>query len=396
MRSLQEDGFTFDYGGSHIVFSKDKEALNFILSIMGENKTKIKRNTKILYKLNYVKYPFENGLSDLPKKDNFECISKFIINFLMREGRLIAAPSNLKEWCYYAFGQGIADRYLIPYNEKIWKHPLDHIGLDWVDRIPFPPLEDMIKSSLGIDTEGYKHQLHFYYPKYGGIQSIIKSLEKKINGDIIVDFQVKSIRKIDDKWLVSDGKRQKQYDRIISTIPVHGLIEALNAPERISNAADRLKFNSIITVMIGLDAPKINDISWLYIPERSCITHRISFPSNFSQFVVPENKSSLLAEITCNIGDEIWQMSDESIINRVKKELVKLEIFDESDICYLNLRRLRYAYVINSIDYGADLEILKDYLSRMGIDLLGRFAEFDYINMDQCILRVIEFFKDEF
>ena len=34
-----------------------------------------------------------------------------------------------------------------------------------VDRIPRPPDDDIIKSAKGIDTEGYKHQLYFHYPK---------------------------------------------------------------------------------------------------------------------------------------------------------------------------------------------------------------------------------------
>lgn len=36
-RSIQEEGFTFDYGGSHIIFSKDEEVLRFILDLLGDN-----------------------------------------------------------------------------------------------------------------------------------------------------------------------------------------------------------------------------------------------------------------------------------------------------------------------------------------------------------------------
>lgn len=40
--------------------------------------------------------------------------------------------------------------------------------------------------------------------------------------------------------------------------------------------------------------------------EVDILTRRISFPSNYSPYVSPKGKSSVLAEITCNIGDEIW------------------------------------------------------------------------------------------
>jgi len=179
MRSIQEEGFTFDIGGSHVIFSKDKNILNFMLSLLNGNYVRRRRNAKILYKGRFVKYPFENGLADLPKEDNFECIYHFIKNLIKREKGELTSPTNLKEWCYYNFGKGIAEKYLIPYNEKIWKYPLEKISLEWVERISNPSIEDIIKSALGIPTEGYTHQLYFYYPKYGGIQSLIKSIESK-------------------------------------------------------------------------------------------------------------------------------------------------------------------------------------------------------------------------
>jgi len=46
-------------------FLKDKEVLEVIFNLLGDNVVKNKRNTKILYKGRYVKYPFENGLHDL-------------------------------------------------------------------------------------------------------------------------------------------------------------------------------------------------------------------------------------------------------------------------------------------------------------------------------------------
>jgi len=149
-RSLEEEGFTFDWGGSHIIFSKDQEVLDFMLEKLGDNIVKRRRNTKILYKGNFVKYPFENGLSELPLQDNFECLRGFI-NVLLETN---TKPGNFKEWLYATFGDGIAEKYLVPYNEKIWNYDLTKMSAWWVEgRVPKPPVEDIIKSSLGIVTE---------------------------------------------------------------------------------------------------------------------------------------------------------------------------------------------------------------------------------------------------
>ncbi|MGQ9641962.1 MAG: protoporphyrinogen/coproporphyrinogen oxidase [Candidatus Bathycorpusculaceae bacterium] len=386
MRTLQREGFTFDYGGSHIIFSKNKEILDFMLKLLRSNKVQNRRNTKILYKGKYyVKYPFENGLADLPVKENFECLYYFIRNLVKREKGELKKPSNLKEWFYYTFGEGIAEKYLIPYNEKIWKYPTEKMSLEWVERVPNPPVEDIIKSSLGIQTEGYTHQLYFYYPKVGGIQALIKSLEEKIKDRIAINFEVKRIRRNGKQWLISNGAEERAYTKVVSTIPIQKLVEAVSASQEVKETAHQLKYNSLITVMLGIDRKKINDLSWLYIPEKDILTHRVSFPSNYSPNVAPKRKSSVLAEITCIIGDRIWRMRNEEIINRVINELHQLRIIDKSEVCFSELRKTEYAYVISDLYYSKNVKAIEEYFAKTGIDLVGRFAEFKYLNMDACI-----------
>lgn len=393
MRSVQENGFTFDIGGTHVIFSKDEEVLNFMLNLLGDNKIKNKRNAKILYKGRYIKYPFENGLADLPKEENFECLYYFIINLIKKEKGEIKPPKNLKEWFYYTLGKGIAEKYLIPYNEKIWKYPLEDISIEWVERIPNPSIEDVIKSSLGIETEGYTHQLYFYYPKKGGIQALIRSLESKIKGIIIRNFEIKKIRKENGVWIVSNGKEERIYDRIISTIPIFDLVNAVNPEKEIREVVKKLKYNSLITVMIGVDTPKLNDFSWLYIPDRNVLPHRVSFPSNFSPYVAPKGKSSVLAEITCRPLDEIWRMKDEKILDEVIEQLHELKIINKNKVCYQNVKRLKYAYIIYDLEYKKNIEIVRKYFKKIGIDLIGRFSEFEYMNMDACIRHAIDFVR---
>lgn len=382
IKTLHDDGFTFDYGGSHIIFSKDTEVLDFMVNLLGDNKVRSRRNTKILYKGCYVKYPFENGLSNLSNYDNFECLYYFIQNLIKKE---MDIPKNLKEWCYYTFGRGISEKYLIPYNEKIWKYPLEKMSLEWVERIPNPPVEDIIKSSLGIETDGYIHQLYFYYPRVGGIWTLIKSLEEGIKDKIITNFNVKKIKKEDEKWIILNGQEEKSYDKIISTIPIHNLVNVLNVPVDVKIAVNNLKYNSLITIMIGINKPKINDFTWLYIPDKDVLTHRVSFPSNYSSYVVPEGKSSVLAEITCNIGDGIWKIKDDDLIKKTISDLHRLKIINKEDVCFVKVKRTKYAYVINDLDYRDNIRIVRDYMSEVGIDIVGRFSEFKYLNMDDCI-----------
>jgi len=391
MRSLSQDDFTFDYGGSHVLFSKDKEALSFLLGLLENNKTRHRRKTKILYKRRYVKYPFENGLSDLSTNENFECLSSFVQNLINKQTGKKDSPRNLKEWFYYNFGSGMAEKYLIPYNTKIWKHPLEEMTLEWADRIPNPPLEDVIKSSLGIKTEGYVHQLYFYYPKNGGIQALIDKLRNPLNDRIANSFEIKMVMREKNRWIVSDGEREEQFDKIVSTIPANELVKVMHAPREVKKAASNLKYNSLICVMIGLDVEKVNDLSWLYIPDRDILPHRVSFPSNYSLHAAPAGKSSLLAEITCSANSKIWRMGDDKLADRVINDLVHLKLITKKDICFSVVRKTKYAYVINDLDYHEDITTVKDFLTKEGISSIGRFGEFNYLNMDACVRSATNF-----
>ena len=57
LHSIKRDGFTFDIGGSHILFSRNEKLLKYLLDILNNNYKMNTRNTKILFKNKYVRYP---------------------------------------------------------------------------------------------------------------------------------------------------------------------------------------------------------------------------------------------------------------------------------------------------------------------------------------------------
>ncbi|QLJ53487.1 MAG: hypothetical protein Sv326_1312 [Candidatus Fermentimicrarchaeum limneticum] len=387
-RSLQEKGFTFDYGGSHVIFTKDEEVFDLYKKLLRGNWVERKRNSKILFKGRYIKYPFENGLYQLPMRDNYECLLTFMQNLIKKSIGKVSKPTNFQEWMYYTFGKGITEKYLIPYNRKLWNYPPDKISLGWLENsIPMPPAEDIIKSSLGIKTEGYSQNLMFYYPIHGGINALVKPMEEKLQSKITYNFEVKSIKKEGSKFIVSNGKEEKEYDRLISTMPLPELIDSMHGvPKEVREAKKKLKYNSLVSVMLGVDEPRINDISWMYVPDDADGDfNRLSFPFNFSENVVPADASSILAEITCTYNDAIWKQDDERAIDAVVSDLERIGITKYSKIFYAKVKRSKYAYIIYDLDYGKNTSTIFKFLKETGIDSCGRFAEFKYMNMAACI-----------
>ncbi|MFI5024838.1 MAG: NAD(P)-binding protein, partial [Alphaproteobacteria bacterium] len=79
-RSLVEEGYTFDRGGPHVLFSHNKEILALLRAQLGDNLGERRRNNRIWYDGRLVKYPFENGLYDLAPQDRFECLYHYLHN----------------------------------------------------------------------------------------------------------------------------------------------------------------------------------------------------------------------------------------------------------------------------------------------------------------------------
>ncbi|HII99547.1 MAG TPA: NAD(P)-binding protein [Methanoregula sp.] len=392
-RSRTEEGFTFDCGGSHIIFSRDEEVLAFMRRMIQGNEQRNNRNTRIFYKSTFVKYPFENGLYDLPPEDRFACLNGFVKNLIAVEKGEIQKPENFRDWIYYTFGAGIAECYMIPYNEKIWKYDTAQMSHHWVDgRIPRPPVEDILKSAIGIETEGYTHQSVFSYPLDGGIEALVKAIARPIEPFIRTGFRVTSVTKAGNRWRVGNGEETLESDRVICTMPIQHLLPCLeDVPPAVSEACRALVCNSLICVNVGVSGT-LPPLSWMYIPDKTLgKANRISFPSHFSNNAAPEGCSSVLAEITHQPGDEISSLTDQELISEVVGMLEQMGICTKERIVYTSVQRQPFAYVVYDLAYQKNIATIREFLAARGIPLVGRFAQFEYLNMDGVIRSVFDF-----
>ena len=265
------------------------------------------------------------------------------------------------------------------------------MGMEWVERIPKPPVEDIIKSAIGIETEGYTHQLYFYYPKKGGFQSLVRAFEEKLN-NIYTNKEITSIEKENGKWKVYTKDSSYSYDTLVSTLPIFKLIKLLkeNIPSNVLDAINQLRYNSMAVVLVGLNKVKHEDLTAIYVPDEDSLAHRYCFSAGFSEYLSPKGCSSIFAEITINPTSETYKMDDKYFVEETVRWLVKEGFIEKSDVCETDIKRIKYAYPVYDLNYKKNVTIMYDYFEKIGIHLLGRFAKFVYINSDVCILNAKE------
>ncbi len=381
-RTFFKDGFGYDLGG-HILFSKNERVNGLVDELLGDNINQCRRANKILFGGRYVKYPFENDLGSLAPEDAYDCLIGYLRNDFSGE------VTNLSEWAYATFGKGIAEKYFVPYNEKIWNISAEQLGLDFVERIPKPPMEDVVRSALGIETEGYLHQLYFRYPKEGGVESLVRALIDQ-RSQIVCDFRVLSVKRVGKGWEVSNGDDVHRFDRLVVSFPIHEAIRCFaDVPEEVRQAVDGLRYNSMRVVLVGVGTESLLDKSAVYIPDPSVVTHRVCFMGYFSDRLVRPGTSSLIAEVTTNPGDGVHELNDEDLTARVVADLDRVGILEAGDVIVTDVQRLTYAYPVYTLSYRKNQATVHRYFADQGIELCGRFAEFDYINSDECLNRAM-------
>jgi protoporphyrinogen oxidase len=386
LRTFGRNGFWSDVGG-HILFSKDDAVLGAMVGALGDNVAQRRRNNKVLYEGVLVKYPFENGLGALPKEVIYDCLLSFVKND--------APPpphKNFHEWMVFTLGRGITERYLLPYNRKIWKREPAEMGIEWVERVPRPPIEDVLKSALGIETEGYTHQLHFFYPREGGIEALARAFAEPLarEGRLVTGCRVERIRRTDAGWIVND---EREYRELCSTLPADALLAALgDVPAEVREAAGGLRCNALAVVMLGVQRREgLDDMTAIYVPDPAACFHRVCFNNAFSPWMAPEGAASIQCEITGNAGDGVLDMDDDALCERVHRELCAIGVLRPDDaVVERMVHRERLAYVVPELGAAARARTVTGYLASRGIHAAGRFAEHSYLNMDGCVRRAMD------
>jgi len=392
-RCFGRDGFRSDIGG-HILFSKDKEALSHEVKALGDNVCERKRENRVLYNGMHVKYPFENGIDALSAEERAEILYSYVNNPHAITG---VKPENFSEWMLNVFGEKLVEKYLGPYNEKIWKTPLTEMSLEWVDRVPRPPLVDMIRTACGVRTEGYTHQSVFSYPKAGGFEALPKAVAKTIGSSLKTNFRTSKILGKSGSWrVIGSHGEERHYEQLVSTIPIDSLLRQLpNTPPSVMEALSGLRFNSLRVVLIGVNANEVlPSYTALYVPNKDSLAHRLCFNRVFADDSCPPCTSSVSCEITCTPGSPLDMLSDEDLLTRVEADLIRDGIIKCGDnICHRQVHRERLAYVVYTLGYAERMRRIRAYTDSLGIHLAGRFAEYQYINTDACVRRALDLSK---
>lgn len=389
-RSWEEKGYVFDYG-PHILYTTSDLVKSLLKVLLKKNIIEKNRKNYIFLYNALVKYPFETFLAGLPKKVIEECI----VGALDRD--VIAKSKNFKEWIYKNFGSGIAEHYMIPYNEKIWKYPLDKMNIAWVEgRVPTPDVRDMIRGALATQDKDFGPNAMFSYPKKGGIGALPNAFQQNVK-NIRLNSEIVSIvpkkNSVEVKYRKNKDKEVKTIagDVVVSTLPLPDMVDIMpDIPAEVEKACKKLVYNSLVFMGVGIKRAGITDKHAIYYPEKKYLFHRLSFPMNLSKETVPKNRSSIIVEVTCQKNKNVALNKNIDLADvrkRILNDLRDAGLIKKNDIIEVSrILASKYAYIIYDLEHRKNVDTIHRYLRENRIIPAGRFAEWEYFNMDKVIL----------
>src|SRR3954466_15995050 len=387
-------GFTWDIGG-HVMFSHYKYYDDCFDKLMGKDYQLNMRECWIRMFDSWVPYPFQNNIRYLPKEATYECLTGLIEAQTKRDYK---QATNFKEFCEAVFGDGICKHFMSPYNFKVWAHPLEMMNKEWIgERVAVLDINRAIKNVvMQSDDFGWGPNNCFKFPLFGGTGEFYRRFGKPLAGCYTLNKKVDFVNLQKKELRFSDGEIVK-YDTLISAMPLDKLCnDVINGemPREIKKAAAGLRHSGGYMVGIGIKQPCPSTKSWMYFPEANCPFYRVTYLSNYSPYMTPDNKThySLLCETSYSAFKPVdgKRVVDDTITGLVNAGLLKDS--DRKDIVDTWLYHADYSYPTPSVERDGILSQVIPYLEQHDIYSRGRFGMWKYevSNTDHTLMQGVE------
>lgn len=243
-------------------------------------------------------------------------------------------------------GPTMLRRFYGPYARKIWGLEPDELtGAQARRRIGANSARGVLRRIL---RSRAAEPPWFWYPRegFGQIAEALAGAARAAGADLRLDTPVLGVEITDDGVGIQTPDGPLRAGRLWSTIPLPALARMAQAPAAVLEAADRLRFRSMVVVYLVLDTPRYSEFDAHYLPGDETPVTRVSEPKNYrANPDDPPDRTVLCAELPCQEGDAHWCASEAELGELVCDGLAAVGLARPS-VAEVVVRRLSHAYPI--------------------------------------------------
>lgn len=381
------NGSLFHTCGGHVFNSKRQDVLEWFWTKFKreEEFTKASRNSCVFMDKNgtsleyeTIPYPIENHMylfDEATQKAFYEDLEE--IDRVKGLNARFTDYDSFGAFLRWRFGKRLYDLYFQPYNEKVWRRDLTTVPMSWMEgKLPMPTTEEMRENNANkVEEKSFVHST-FWYEKKDGSQYIADKLSDGL--DVRYDTEIDSIQFVDGKWMVCG----EAFDKVVFCGNVKDMVRMIKGVELDAFLApvDALEYHGTTAVFCEID---VNPYSWIYQPSRRHESHRIICTGNFSQTnnsgSLPEGRITATIEFTDEVGKD-------EILDNLKRIPLNPK--------YIDHKYNKFTYPIQDVNTRSLIKGLKAALAPNGFYFTGRFANWEYYNMDVAIGAAMDLVND--
>lgn len=367
IRCERVNGSLFHLCGGHVFNTKNTAVAEWFWSIFSKDKDfhLANRNSAVCMEDGrFVQYPIENHIYQLDERVQASIMDDWLTGSA-------GSIDNFAEFLCSRFGRTLYELYFEPYNRKVWRRDLSCVPLEWLQgKLPMPSIKEMLLANINrVAEKSFVHST-FWYPQNNGSQFIADTLAAGL--DIAYNCEVTEIRRLESGRVVVNGE---MFDEVVfcgnlKELPV--ILKGRIPVDGFAAEIERLEFHGTTAVFCETD-----DIpySWFYQPSQRHQSHRFICTGNFAD----TNNSPGMMTSTVEFTDSITE-------EEIKRQLAYMPFCPK----YLARHYSKYTYPIQRHNTRQMVRDLKVTLCACGIHLVGRFAEWEYFNMDAAIASAMD------
>lgn len=371
-RTVARGGFVWDYSGHFFHFKEPAIEAWLRARMPGQEVRTVVKRSFIRYAGRDIDFPFQKHIHQLPHDEFLECLVEL---YFRPAGD--GPPRSFGEMLYRRLGRGITEKFLRPYNEKLYATDLDALDVDAMGRFfPHADIADIIANmrpgGAGAGGSG-GYNATFTYPAGGAVQYIHALLRDLPPESVACGEPVTAIDL--DARVVTTPRRTIRFERIVSSAPLPALARLCGVP----HDAAAFTSNKVLVYNLGFDRKGARDVHWMYFPDRARSFYRVGWYDN----IFDTDRMSLYVEIGAPHGATF---DVDALRERVLADLAHERITDYHRLVAHHHVVLDPAYVHITRASLAETARLRDALAARGVHSVGRYGGWTYCSIEDNLL----------
>ncbi len=367
-KTVRRDGFVWDYSG-HFFHFKHPDIEAWLRARMPDQPIRtVEKSSFVRYAGRDIDFPFQKNIHQLPAPDFLRCLHDL---WFRDQDAGQGEPDSFKRMLYRRFGRGIAEAFLVPYNEKLYACDLDALDVDAMGRFfPKGDADDIVRNMLNPDNRSYNST--FSYPLGGAIEYVHAFLHDLPEGTISFEERLESVDLA--RQVATTSRREIRFRRLVSSAPLPALLSACGLA-----SGDEFSWNKVLVFNLGFDAKGQSGIHWMYFPDPQTRFYRVGWYDN----IMDGDRMSLYVEVGAPRGARFDVEAERA---RVLEDLGREGIVNGQRLVAEHHVVLDPAYV--HVNRGAQMTQarLRPALEAAGVYPVGRYGGWTYCSIEDNIV----------